>query len=122
MHKPAEPRTIASGVERDLLGRRGKRPGDLEAALLAEVEAQLTRRTQAIRVVGPERRAGGAVADRAEVMAAEEAALTRDFRGRYPTVAWTPPGHGTIKACSPPWRERESRKTQHFRDNSFSLL
>ena len=46
---------MASRVKRDLLVGRGERPGDLEAALLAEDEAQLAGGTQAVRMGRPER-------------------------------------------------------------------
>jgi hypothetical protein len=69
-----------SGVQRDLLARRGERPGDLETTLLAEVEAQLAGRTQALRMIGTERRTGHAITHRAELTLLEEATLTRHLR------------------------------------------
>ncbi len=72
--------TDRSGVQRDLLARRGERPGDLETALLTEVEAQLTRWTQPFRMVGTESRAGHAITDGTEVTLLEEATLARHLR------------------------------------------
>jgi hypothetical protein len=48
----------ASGVQCHLLVRRGESPGDLEPALLAEDEAKLPGRAQALGMVGTEGRAG----------------------------------------------------------------
>ena len=61
-----------------LLGGR-ERPGGLAAALLAEHEAQLARRAQALRAVGPEGRARLVELERAEAVAREEALFTRDL-------------------------------------------
>src|SRR4051812_5834045 len=68
--------TVArSGVERGLLLGVGERPGGGRPTLLAELEAQLPRRPQPLRVVGAEGRARGVLRQRAEHVAAEVALL-----------------------------------------------
>src|SRR3954463_1638873 len=59
---PAPP----SAVQRGLLLRVGEREGGGRPVLLAEVEAQLARRAQALRMVGAERRARLVERQRAE--------------------------------------------------------
>ena len=54
-----------------------ERERGLAPALLAEDEAHLRRRLQAVRVIGPERRAGLVEFERAEAVAGEEAVLAR---------------------------------------------
>jgi hypothetical protein len=71
-------------VKRRLLGRRRERPGDLQPALGSEYEPQLARRPQPIGPVGPERRAGTVLADRAQLVALKEALLTARLLN-YPT-------------------------------------
>src|SRR4051812_49579034 len=53
-------------VQRGLLLRRRERPRGLRATLLAEREAKLARRAQAVGMVGPERRARLVPIERAE--------------------------------------------------------
>ena len=68
-------RVDRSGVKRGLLLRRRERPRGLAPALLAEHEAQLARRAQPLRMVGPERRARLVECERAQPVAPEEAIL-----------------------------------------------
>src|SRR5215207_5581730 len=74
----ARPRVLR--VERRLLLGAGEGPRGLRAALLAEGEAQLPRRPQALGMVGPEGRAGLVEGQRAERVAPEVAGLARDLR------------------------------------------
>ena len=69
-----------SGVKRDLLAGRGERPCDLQAPLLAEVEAHLAGGTQAFRTIRAEGRTWPCLCDRAQHVLVKEAALTRDLR------------------------------------------
>src|SRR3954469_19098605 len=68
--KPACPPGGASTVQRGLLLGVGKRPGGGRAALLAEVEAHLARRPQALGMVGTERGTRGVQRQGAEHVAA----------------------------------------------------
>ena len=54
--RPPRPRRSRLRVKRSLLLRARQRPGDLAPALLAEHEAHLLRRAQAVRMIGAERR------------------------------------------------------------------
>src|SRR3954452_4307041 len=109
-----------------------ERPADLAPALLAEHEAQLARRPQALRMVGPERGARLVELERAEAGACEEALLASHFfrplrawrgndcrhpqgplrsRLRHRTWAIKPQAARVFKSLS----SRHSRKTQGFR-------
>ena len=70
---------VASRAARACSCARRERPGGLAPALLAEDEAHLGRRPQAVRVIGPERRARLVELERAEAVAREEALLARDL-------------------------------------------
>src|SRR4051812_49856121 len=65
-------------VQRGLLLRRRERPRGLRATLLAEREAKLARRAQAVGMVGPERRARPLPIERAAGGAAGAAVLARN--------------------------------------------
>jgi hypothetical protein len=80
-----------SCVEGGLLMGGGEGPRRARPALLAELEAHLTRRAQALWVVRPERRAGFIEAQRAQAVALEEAVLASRLchrpRRRHPFAA-----------------------------------
>src|SRR4051794_10456855 len=77
-HPPSRARA-ASGVQRGLLLCRREGPDGLGAPLLAEGEAQLARRAQALRPVRAERRARLLEGQRAQRVASEVARLARDL-------------------------------------------
>ena len=127
--------TARLAVERALFARRRERPRDLQAPLLTKVETQLTRRTQSLRTVRPIGGAGSSLGHSTQHVLLEKAAFTRHLRPRGTTIrhpTYTPllvePNRllplpaGGIKALSPPRRECDSRKTQHFRNFFFCLL
>ncbi len=68
-----------SGMESDLLARRGERPSHVPPALLAEREPQLAWWPQPVRMVRTEGRARALLADRAELVLMKEAALAARF-------------------------------------------
>ena len=121
---PAGPSAPAgSGVQRDLLVGRGERPGDLQAPLLAEDEAQLARGTQAVRMRRAEGGAGPGVGHRAQKILTKEAVLAARLRDGRPTIRHTCPRprslklnrkQAGIKADSTPSRKVHSRKSRAF--------
>ena len=80
-----------SGVERDLLVGRGEGPGHLEAALLAEHEAQLAGRPETLGVRRPEGRARAGIGNRTQHLLAEKTFLTACLR-----TATAPTGHASL--------------------------
>src|SRR3954453_6563655 len=77
-HPPSRARA-ASGVQRGLLLCRREGPDRLGAPLLAEGEAQLARRAQALRAVRAGRRARPPQGQSAQRVASEVARLARDL-------------------------------------------
>jgi hypothetical protein len=82
----AQRRAGSSRVQRDLLARRGECPRDLQPALLAEDEAQLARRPQAVGMGWSEGAAGTRLRYRTEEILVKEAVLAARFRCPSPTV------------------------------------
>lgn len=76
----------ASGMERDLLAGRRKRPGHLALTLLTKNEAQLAGRTQSVGMRRAEGRAGFPRLDRAQLILMKEAVLAAGFRRCSTTV------------------------------------
>ncbi len=116
-------RVGSSGVQRDLLAGRGKRPGDLLAALLAKHEAQLAGRPQSLGPGRAEGRAGTGVRDRAQQVLMKEAVFALGLRGHScwhtrptPRSGWkhSRPS-GDIKADLTPPHQPDSRKTLELR-------
>jgi hypothetical protein len=64
-------------VQRDLLGGRRERPGDLKRTFLAKHEPQLARRLQAVRVSGAKGRAGTGSGERTQVALVKKTVLAR---------------------------------------------
>ena len=103
----------------------GERPGHLQAALLAEDEAQLAGRAQPIGMGRAEGRTGPVLGDRAQQILMKEAVLAARFRGRRPTIRHTSPRprsdlkltptqDGHQSGFSPPSRNGDSRKSQEL--------
>ena len=123
-----QPAAARSAMQGGLLLRRGERPRGLGAALLAEGEAQLARRAQAVGVVGPERRAGLVLAQRAQQVAAEVAVVARHLLAggtafpieRRPPLLGTPlrtAGNATTPRPRP--CNASSRSAQPFRRRAW---
>lgn len=72
-------RTLSLSVQRDLLARSGKRPGDLERSLLAKDEPELAGRFETLGTGGAEARARFAIAYRAQKILMEEAVIAACF-------------------------------------------
>ena len=68
-----------SGVQRDLLGGRRKRPRDLQPSLLAEHEPQLARRAQSVGMRRTKGRAGSGPGYGAEEILMKEAVFAARF-------------------------------------------
>jgi NhaP-type Na+/H+ or K+/H+ antiporter len=77
-------------VQRRLLLGGRERPGRLRAPLLAEVEPQLARWPQTVRMVRAERRARLVQIERAEKVAPEVALIARDLLRRASTIRHCP--------------------------------
>jgi hypothetical protein len=111
-----------SGVQRDLLAGRRKRPRDLQPSLLPEHEAKLARRAESVGMRRAESRACLGPSDRAEEILMKEAVFAARFCRCGATVRHTRPtprsylqfnfGAVASKRISPPSRNDDSRKTQ----------